>query len=163
MTLEGEITRNERPPASRPPPATRPRILALMVDDNPGDVMIIQHLFRVLRPPFSVIYEHTGHAGVERAKVEQPSFVLVDLNLAPGNGCASPIIDGLEVIRALRECAETQRIPIMVMSGSPRPVDKAAALEAGADAYRVKPMGIREGHELAQDIARWFFALESKP
>jgi two-component system KDP operon response regulator KdpE len=74
-----------------------------------------------------------GLAGIAAAASLKPDLVVVDLGL--------PDLDGVEVIRRLREWAT---IPIIVLSVREREIDKVAALDAGADDYVTKPFGMSE-------------------
>jgi len=75
----------------------------------------------------------TGEEGLAEVAVRQPAAVILDLGL--------PDIDGLEVIRRLREWST---VPIIVLSARGQERDKIAALDAGADDYVSKPFGIGE-------------------
>lgn len=75
----------------------------------------------------------TGEEGLAEAATRQPDIVILDLGL--------PDIDGLEVIRRLREWSA---VPIVVLSARGQERDKIAALDAGADDYVSKPFGIGE-------------------
>jgi len=75
----------------------------------------------------------TGEAGLVEAATRQPDIVILDLGL--------PDIDGLDVIRRLREWTT---LPIIVLTARGQERDKIAALDAGADDYVSKPFGIGE-------------------
>jgi two-component system KDP operon response regulator KdpE len=75
----------------------------------------------------------TGAEGLQEAQSRQPDIVVLDLGL--------PDIDGLEVIRRLREWTG---VPIIVLSARGQEQDKIAALDAGADDYVAKPFGVGE-------------------
>jgi len=72
----------------------------------------------------------TGADGLVEAASRQPDVVIVDLGL--------PDMDGLEVIRRLREWTS---VPVIVLSARGQERDKVAALDAGADDYVSKPFG----------------------
>jgi two-component system KDP operon response regulator KdpE len=106
-----------------------PRIL--VVDDDP-------QLLRAIRPTLAARgYEpHTaesGEAALDQFGRLRPDVVLLDLGL--------PDIDGLAVIRRIRERDET---PIVVLSARGEERDKVAALDLGADDYLTKPFGLDE-------------------
>lgn len=82
---------------------------------------------------YRVFEAGTGEAGLVEAATRQPDVVIVDLGL--------PDIDGLEVIRRLREWST---VPIVVLSARGQEQDKIAALDAGADDYLSKPFGVGE-------------------
>jgi two-component system KDP operon response regulator KdpE len=75
----------------------------------------------------------TGEDGLIEAASRQPDVVILDLGL--------PDIDGLEVIRRLREWSA---VPIIVLSARGHERDKVAALDVGADDYLSKPFGVEE-------------------
>jgi len=75
----------------------------------------------------------TAEDGLAEVAARQPALVIVDLGL--------PDLDGLEVIRRLREWT---MVPIIVLSARGQEQDKVRALDAGADDYMTKPFGVGE-------------------
>lgn len=75
----------------------------------------------------------TGESGIVETATRQPEIVILDLGL--------PDIDGLEVIRRIREWSS---IPIIVLSARGQERDKILALDAGADDYVSKPFNVGE-------------------
>ena len=55
-----------------------------------------------------------------------------------------PGMDGLEVLRRLREDRESSEIPVIMLTARSAEMDRVAGLENGADDYVVKPFGIME-------------------
>jgi two-component system KDP operon response regulator KdpE len=82
---------------------------------------------------FKLLEAATGSQGLAMAAAENPDIILLDLGL--------PDIDGLEVIRRVREWAA---IPIIVISARGRDADKVEALDTGADDYLTKPFSVEE-------------------
>lgn len=82
---------------------------------------------------FRLLEAGTGREGVVLAAQYVPEIVLLDLGL--------PDIDGLEVMRQLREWSE---VPIVVLSARSQERQKVEALDAGADDYLTKPFGFPE-------------------
>jgi two-component system KDP operon response regulator KdpE len=74
-----------------------------------------------------------GADGLVEAASRQPDVVIIDLGL--------PDMDGLEVIRRLREWSS---VPVLVLSARGGERDKVTALDAGADDYIEKPFGTEE-------------------
>ena len=87
---------------------------------------------------YDVQEAETGECGLTAAASFRPDLVVLDLGL--------PDIDGVEVIRRLREWSEA---PVIVLSVRDAEDQKVAALDAGANDYVTKPFG--EG-ELAARI-----------
>lgn len=106
-----------------------PRIL--VIDD---EMAIRRFLHTVLSSEeFSLHEAENGHAGLAAAAAFRPDVILLDLGL--------PDLDGIEVIRRVREWSQ---VPIIVLSVREREDDKVAALDAGADDYLTKPFGVGE-------------------
>lgn len=55
-----------------------------------------------------------------------------------------PGMDGLEILRRLREDRESSEIPVIMLTARSAEMDRVAGLENGADDYVVKPFGIME-------------------
>ena len=80
------------------------------------------------------VYEaENGQMALASAAENRPDVVILDLGL--------PDMDGLEVIRRLREWSQ---VPVIILSVREHEVDKIAALDAGADDYLTKPFGMGE-------------------
>ena len=80
-----------------------------------------------------VVEAVTGSEGLALAASHKPDVVLLDLGV--------PDMDGLEVIRRLREWSEVQ---IIVLTARGKEKDKVAGLDAGADDYLTKPFDMGE-------------------
>lgn len=63
-----------------------------------------------------------------------------------------PFLDGLELIRRLRQQERFAVLPIVVVSGDNNPQASAIALSLGADAYFAKPWSAREVQKTIQDL-----------
>jgi two-component system, OmpR family, KDP operon response regulator KdpE len=110
---------------------TEPAIRVLIVDDEP-------QIRRFLRASLSahgyrVVEASCGREAIALTSTERPELLLLDLGL--------PDMDGLEVIRRLREWST---VPIIVISVRGQEAEKIAALDGGADDYVTKPFGMGE-------------------
>ena len=79
-----------------------------------------------------------AHAGdfFDACRESLPDLVLLDIML--------PEVDGLEVLRRLREDPATKFLPVMMLTAKGTEFDKVSGLDAGADDYLAKPFGVRE-------------------
>ena len=123
------------PTPDRPSPAgsagAEPGPVIVVVEDEPD----IRRFLRasLLSKGYRLVEAATGHEGLQAAETRQPDLIILDLGL--------PDMDGLEVIRRLREWTV---IPIIVLSAKGQETTKVAALDAGADDYIAKPFGVSE-------------------
>jgi two-component system KDP operon response regulator KdpE len=111
------------------PTNTQPTLL--VIDDEEQ----IRNLLRVTLKSqgFVVRDAETGGSGLRDAVDTPPGGVILDLGL--------PDMDGLDVLRRLREWSQT---PVLVLTVRDSEDDKIAALDAGADDYLTKPFSGRE-------------------
>ncbi len=82
---------------------------------------------------FEVFEAATGKQGVIEANSRKADLIILDLGL--------PDMDGVEVVKAVREWSE---MPIIVLSARSAEAQKIEALDAGADDYLTKPFGLGE-------------------
>jgi len=103
----------------------------LIVDDEKA----IQRFLRnaLSGGEFSLFEAETGQEALAATVAIRPDLIILDLGL--------PDMDGIEVLRRLREWSQT---PVIILSVREREGDKIAALDAGADDYVTKPFGIGE-------------------
>jgi two-component system KDP operon response regulator KdpE len=99
---------------------------ALIIDDE----VQIRRLLRVVLEAdgYRVLEADTGEQGLADIALRRPDVVLLDLGL--------PKIDGLTVLRRLREWS---RVPVLILTVRAGAEEKVAALDAGADDYVTKP------------------------
>ena len=82
---------------------------------------------------FSLTSVHDGAEGLEAARTGDYEAIVLDMML--------PSMNGLEVLRALRQSINT---PLLMLSARGEPVDRILGLELGADDYLAKPCDPRE-------------------
>ncbi|MBX7151743.1 diguanylate cyclase [bacterium] len=128
----------------------RPRIL--VVEDDPSvRNMIIDFLGK---RNFEIYEGKTGEQGLELATTEKPDVILTDL-IMPG-------LDGLEMIRQLRQQPGTMLIPIIVLTAINSLDTKINVFRAGGDGLLIKPFDLQEMQvriERAIQISRNFMKL----
>ena len=77
-----------------------------------------------------------GEAFFNALKVQIPDLIILDV-LLPGE-------DGVQILKRLRELAETADIPVIMATAKGMEYDKVQSLDMGADDYLVKPFGMME-------------------
>jgi two-component system KDP operon response regulator KdpE len=105
--------------------------VALIIDDE----VQIRRLLRVALEAenYQVHEAETGQQGLVEIANRKPAVILLDLGL--------PDLDGLEVLKRLREWSEA---PVLVLSVRDDEAGKVAALDAGAEDYITKPFSTPE-------------------
>jgi DNA-binding response OmpR family regulator len=102
----------------------------LIVEDQ-ADIRRLLHMTLELEP-WAVHEAADALGGWEAARTLQPDLVLADV-MMPG------LLDGLDLCRALKNDPALRRVPVVLLTARGNSADQAAGLEAGADAYLVKP------------------------
>jgi CheY-like chemotaxis protein len=107
----------------------RPRLL--IVDDEAEIRQLLAEFFAV---DYEVSAAQDGREALALALAERPDLILLDLRL--------PQIDGYQVCRQLKTRAETERIPIVMLTALNATPDKVKGLMYGADEYLSKPVDL---------------------
>jgi signal transduction histidine kinase len=110
---------------------TRPRIL--VADDN-ADMR--QYLARILSEHYEVEVVADGQRALERTLRRAPNLILSDVMM--------PVLDGFDLLKAVRSDPQVQNIPIILLSARAGEESRVEGLEAGADDYLIKPFSARE-------------------
>jgi DNA-binding response OmpR family regulator len=106
----------------------------LVVDDHPAMIRLIADA--LTGAGYAVISAEDGQAGLVAVGEHHPDLVILDLSL--------PVMTGLQVLRALRNQAETQGLPVIVLTGRDGAADTLDCWMGGADRYLVKPCSMEE-------------------
>lgn len=100
----------------------------LVVEDNSDSREMLAILLG--NEGFTVLTAEDGRAGIGIAMVEYPDLIITDINM--------PDLDGIEMIRRLREHPKCSDVPIMVLTAL-SDIDRAWAVKAGANSFMTKP------------------------
>jgi two-component system response regulator ResD len=106
----------------------------LVVDDEPTIADVVSRYLE--RAGYSARVASDGPAALRRAGEERPDLVVLDLML--------PGMDGLEVMRRLREFGEGPRVSVILLTAKGEHSDRIVGLRLGADDYVVKPFSPAE-------------------
>ena len=114
----------------------------LYIEDNAVNVTLVEAVVAGV-PGLELATAVDGAEGEARARELRPDLVLVDMHL--------PDIDGLEVLRRLRDDPDTAALPCIALSANAMPEDMARARQAGFADYWTKPIDVlRFRSDLAQ-------------
>lgn len=109
----------------------------LLVEDNPGDVRLIEECFRMRGIKYQLVHCETIDAALRIVNsysangAEVPDLLLLDYNVPRGDACA--------VLEAAAGNPALARMRKAVVTSSVAPKDQQDALQSGADAFIYKP------------------------
>jgi len=102
----------------------------LIVDDSRTAIAVLK---KTLAPTgYDILSAEDGEEGIAIAKLHQPDLILMDI-IMPG-------LNGFQATRILRKDADTQNIPIVIISGNEQATEKFWGLRVGANGFLAKPV-----------------------
>lgn len=110
----------------------------LIVEDNPGDVRLIQEILREARVHHTLTVAEDGEEALnilqkrKFAEAARPDLILLDLNL--------PQKRGLEVLREIKQDTQLKGIPVVILTSSKDEEDVLAGYDLDVNAYVTKPV-----------------------
>ncbi|WP_028046949.1 response regulator [Cellulomonas sp. URHE0023] len=134
----------------------------LLVEDDPGDVLMTQEAFsdNKLRNRLSVVAD--GVEALQFLRKEgphkdapTPDLVLLDLNL--------PRMDGREVLEAVKSDERLRKIPVVVLTTSEAEEDVVRSYSLHANAYVTKPVDFDRFIDVVRQIDEFFVEVVRLP
>ena len=121
----------------------------LLVEDNPMDVDLTLRAFQRRRVTNPVLVARDGEEALAwlprwEAGETWPAVILLDLKL--------PKVDGLEVLRQLKQHPTLRAIPVVVLTTSEEGADVQAAYLMGVNSYIVKPVEFEKFMDVSEKI-----------
>jgi len=104
------------------------KLTVLIIDDDP--TYRDAYSFKFKKEGFDVILARNGKEGLESARTENPSVILLDILM--------PDMSGLDVLRELKEDTKTKRVPVVLATILNEKADIERGLALGAEHYITK-------------------------
>ena len=118
----------------------RRKILVIEDHEDCRNILVLQ--LRTMG--YDIIEAESGNAGVEKASLEMPDIIIMDLMMQG--------IDGIEATRRLKSNPSTQKIPIIVSTAWIAESSMKEVLAAGAAVVLTKPLT----HDLLKEVLQKF-------
>lgn len=137
----------------------------LLVEDNPDDVELTLRALKKNNILNKVVVAGDGaealdylfgagtHSGRDMSVM--PTVVLLDLKL--------PKVDGLEVLRRMREDERTKLLPVVILTSSKEEKDLINGYKLGANSYIRKPVDFERFIEAVKQLGLYWLLLNESP
>jgi CheY-like chemotaxis protein len=137
-------------------------ISVLLVEDDPGDVLLIREAFADYKVGNVLANVSDGVEAMkfvrgegEYADVERPDLVLLDLNL--------PRKSGTEVLEEIKSDPQLSTIPVIVLTTSEAEEDVLRSYKMHANAYITKPVDFERFRDIVHQIDDFFIGIVKLP
>jgi CheY-like chemotaxis protein len=137
----------------------------LLVEDNPDDEALAIRALKRHHVGNEIVVAHDGVEALEylfgtgsyegRDVSLKPSVVLLDLKL--------PRVDGLEVLRRLREDDRTRLLPVVVLTTSSEEQDLLDSYSLGCNSYIRKPVDFIQFSEAIRQLGMYWLLMNQPP
>lgn len=137
----------------------------LLVEDNPDDEVLTLRALRRHHVANEIVVTRDGAEALDyllgtgsyadRDVTQIPQLILLDLKL--------PKIDGLEVLRRLRQNLYVRNVPVVVMTTSDEEQDRIQSYDLHANSFIRKPVDFNEFVEVIRQIGLYWLMLNEPP
>ena len=137
----------------------------LLVEDNEDHAELVMRSMRDQRVANVIYHVVDGQEAIDflfhkgkysdLAMSPHPNLILLDLRL--------PRVDGLEVLRIVKESPDLLRIPVVILTSSDAESDVARSYDFHANSYVVKPLDFRTFTSLMKDLGFYWLGWNTKP
>jgi len=139
--------------------------IILLIEDNPDDVDLTLRAFKKNNVLNKIVVASDGVEALDylfgtgafqgRDMSVMPELILLDLKL--------PKIDGLEVLKRIREDERTKLLPVVILTSSKEESDLILGYKLGANSYIRKPVKFDEFVEAVGQLGLYWLVLNEPP
>jgi two-component system response regulator len=137
----------------------------LLVEDDKSDIDLALRAFRKINILSRIDVVEDGQEALDyifcknqyadRDPNKLPDIILLDLKL--------PIIDGIDVLKAIRSNPITSKIIVVILTSSNQEKDLINGYNLGVNSYLIKPVDFRDFVDLLQQINNYWLTLNKTP
>ena len=132
--------------------------LILLVEDDPDHELLTIRALQKSNIANDVKVAHDGEEALNMLfgeKPVHPQVILLDLKL--------PKVDGLEVLRRIRENPDTRMLPVVVLTSSDEERDLVRSYQLGVNSYIRKPVNFSDFAEATRQLGMYWLVLNECP
>jgi CheY-like chemotaxis protein len=129
-----------------------------VVEDNADDEALTVRALKKLIPALEFQIARDGQQAVDFIQSNRefsPDVILLDIKL--------PKVNGIEVLKFLRNTDSTRTIPTVMLTSSDEPSDVVSSYEAGASGFVKKPVGYEEYVGAVQTLGNFWLKVNMRP
>jgi CheY-like chemotaxis protein len=132
----------------------------LLVEDNPSDVELTRRALQKSRVLNDLVVVEDGQEALDYLfggehkgpnMNELPTLVLLDIKL--------PKVDGLQILKRIREDERTRRLPVVILTTSNEEQDIAQSYDLGANSYIRKPVDFTQFVDAVQHLGLYWLVI----
>jgi two-component system, response regulator len=137
----------------------------LLVEDSQEDVDLAIHSLRRENLANNIFIVRDGEEALDflfcrgpfaaRSFDHPPKLVLLDLKL--------PKVDGIEVLKQLKQDLRTKAIPIVILTSSKEERDLVRGYELGANSYIQKPVDFEQFRQTVKTVGLYWMVINQRP
>lgn len=137
----------------------------LLVEDNPNDIELTLHTLRRDNLANRIHVAHDGEEALDflfrrnqysnRLANQQPRLILLDLKL--------PKVDGIEVLRQIRQDPHTKALPVVILTASREEQDMVNGYRLGVNSYIQKPVDFDQFRDTIKQIGLYWLVVNQPP
>jgi len=139
--------------------------MILLVEDNPDDEVLTLHALKKSHIGNKVFVARDGAEALDflfclnqyadRDPYDLPQLILLDIKL--------PKMDGLEVLRRIREEERTSLLPVVILTSSKEQQDLVKAYKNGVNSYMRKPVDFTQFADAVHQLGLYWLVLNQTP
>lgn len=142
-----------------------PEVEILLVEDNPNDAEMTIRALRKVNLANKLVHVLNGEVALnflfahgeyeERKNALPPRVILLDIKM--------PKVDGIEVLKRIKNDASTKMIPVIIMTSSKEEQDIITSYQLGVNSYVVKPVDFESFAKAVSQLGLYWLLINQGP